>query len=319
MPVKTEFTDPADRVREEARKLEPLFQVVFLRAVRVILDDMTLTEIADLLSAGQIDEALRSVERAAGLIGNVFTEGLLSNAATTVTIITPALIGPPAFDPTALPVVTAMRDARLDIITDFSQRQRDAVLEALRIGALRGDNPITTARRFRESIGLTEEMVKAVENYRDALENGNRYALRLALRDKRSDPRLRRLLGKEVLDPEYIDRLVTRYRENMLRFRAERIARTESLAAANNGVAQAYSQMVDVGAILNDELEKTWNTSRDGRERDSHAALDGDVKRGDEPFQGFASQLRFPHDPQAAASERVNCRCALEYRLRPSP
>lgn len=320
MPVTGEFTDPAERVRKLARDLEAPLQVVFFQALNLIQDQMTLTELADLLSAGRVEEALRSVEAAAGLIANVYTDGMLGAAsATTAWLSNGILVNPATFDPLDLPVVRAMQQSRLEIIQDFTVAQREAVFEALRDGAVRGLNPRDTARAFRSALGLTPKQVQEVNNYRSLLEDLDRDALRRELRDKRSDRTIIRALERgEGIPADRIDQMVDRYRENQLRFRAERIARTESLAAANQGSYEAYDQLLRTGALDGDEIENTWNTSVDGRERPSHLNLNGQTKRHGEVFVGFNGNLRYPHDPQAPASERVHCRCALERRLRPA-
>ena len=319
MPVRQEVVDSDERVRRFAATLEAPLQLVFVQAIRVITNSTTLAELADLLEAGRIDDALRSVEAAAGLIGNTYVEGLVASAlATTGWANTNALINPHTFNQFDNPVVVAARNARLDIIRDFTSRQRDAVLAALVDGAERGLNPRQTARLFRDAIGLTPSQVEAIARYRRSLTTLDREALRRELRDKRADSRIDRAIREgEPLPPEVVDRLVNRYREGQLRFRAERIARSESLAAANAGSFEAYEQMLRDGALDRDEMFRTWTTAIDGRERPSHNRLNGTTIGPGEVFKGDFRTLRIPHAPEAAAEERVNCRCALQVRLRP--
>ncbi len=320
MPVNGDHTDPADRIRNEAEKLEGPMQLVFLQALNVIKDDTTLDELATLLAAGNLEEALRTLEAAGEMIANLFVEGVFSSADATVAWLSSTVLLTPAnFNRLDNVVLQAMQLSRLEIISDFTTTQRETIFAALAEAAERGQNPRQTAQAFRDALGLTPDQHAAVRNYRRMLEEGDREALRRELRDRRSDRLVDRLTGAgEPIPAATVDRLVDHYRQRQLRFRAERIARTESLAAANIGSFEAYEQMLREGHLDGDEIFRTWNTSVDGRERPSHLNLDGQTKGPGEVFQGFNGVLRHPHDPRAPASERVNCRCALETRLRPA-
>ena len=51
---------------------------------------------------------------------------------------------------------------------------------------------------------------------------------------------------------------------------------------------------------------REWLSSRDGRVRESHDALDGEIVRGTETY---SNGLRFPQDPEGSPDETVQCRC----------
>jgi uncharacterized protein with gpF-like domain len=51
-----------------------------------------------------------------------------------------------------------------------------------------------------------------------------------------------------------------------------------------------------------------WLSMRDEKVRDSHRAIDGEVRNLGEQF---SNGLLFPHDPNGPADEVVNCRCDL--------
>ena len=87
-------------------------------------------------------------------------------------------------------------------------------------------------------------------------------------------------------------------------WQAERVARTEVGSAMN----QANDVAIDA---LDIELIKQWSAKLDGRERESHRRANGEVREKNEPFS--TGYLR-PHDPNAPASENVNCRCVLMYQ-----
>jgi hypothetical protein len=89
-------------------------------------------------------------------------------------------------------------------------------------------------------------------------------------------------------------------------WRANRIARTEITSASGFGR--------EIGAKATGlDLDKVWITTFDGRARPTHVAADEQRVPFDKSFQVGSSQLRHPADPQGAAKETVNCRCADAY------
>lgn len=90
---------------------------------------------------------------------------------------------------------------------------------------------------------------------------------------------------------------------------AIRIARTEGHRIQCQAGMDACYKAKDMGA----DVVKQWDSTLDARTRDSHVALDGEIREID---QRFSNRLRFPGDPQGAAAEVVNCRCALLQRAK---
>lgn len=89
--------------------------------------------------------------------------------------------------------------------------------------------------------------------------------------------------------------------------RAMRIARTETVAAQNAGVMQGFEQSEIVDG-------KAWMTLGDGRVRDSHQAIDGQIVGLE---SRFSNGLLFPGDPSRGdAGERVNCRCTIQPAMK---
>lgn len=87
---------------------------------------------------------------------------------------------------------------------------------------------------------------------------------------------------------------------------AIRNARTMVTSAQNKGRMDMLHNAEDKGVIM----KKGWSANIDGRERPSHAALDGDFVGIDEEF---ANGLMYPGDPDGEPEEVYNCRCALVY------
>jgi HK97 family phage portal protein len=94
--------------------------------------------------------------------------------------------------------------------------------------------------------------------------------------------------------------------------RAERIARTETISAANAGGLEAMRQ---TGVQI-----KEWLSSKDDKVRPTHEELDGTkVGIGEAFLSSSGAQLQFPGDPAAPAAEVVQCRCTLIAVAAPAP
>lgn len=64
------------------------------------------------------------------------------------------------------------------------------------------------------------------------------------------------------------------------------------------------------------EVEKTWLGIMDSRIRDSHRHLHLQTIPFNAKFHGKDGDLRFPHDPEAPASETFRCRCKMAIHLK---
>lgn len=90
---------------------------------------------------------------------------------------------------------------------------------------------------------------------------------------------------------------------------AVRIARTEGHRIQVQSGMDACYKAKEKGA----DVVKQWDSTMDGVTRESHVAVDGEIRELDEKF---SNGLRFPGDPHGMAREVVNCRCALLQRAR---
>ena len=90
---------------------------------------------------------------------------------------------------------------------------------------------------------------------------------------------------------------------------AMRIARTEGHRIQVQGAMDACYKAKDMGA----DVVKQWDSTLDDSTRESHIAVDGEIRELDEEF---SNGLMFPGDPDGGAAEVVNCRCALLERAR---
>ena len=89
------------------------------------------------------------------------------------------------------------------------------------------------------------------------------------------------------------------------------IARTESHRIQCKATADAQRKAKEKGA----DVVKQWDASLDGKTRDTHRELDGQIRELDEPFEVQGMTAMQPGDFGDPA-EDCNCRCALLQRAR---
>ena len=319
--AKQEISDTEDRLLRLVANAETRLRIAATNAIIAARDAPgTLAELSALLEQGRIEEAIQAV----GLVGAIriadeFAAVYIAAGQRGTVFLEDALHVVIGFDQVHWRAVNHMQGERLRFIREFTNGQRDATRLAMIDGIERGLNPIAQARNFRSSVGLTAKQQEAVINYRRLLERageGDTEALTRELRDRRFDPTVRRAAAsREPLSQAQIDRMVERYRERYIKYRAEVIGRTEALRAVHAGNDEGYRQAIDVGAINWDEVQRTWVTARDERVRATHRAAGGQVRGINEPFIVGGAQLRYPGDSRAPARETVQCRCSLRTRL----
>jgi hypothetical protein len=322
----------ASRLDEELDRLDALLarqerrvREAFAEFVRSVRSPAVLKEAADLIAAGNVEGALQIVDtyvtRMGAVIPRIFQEAAIAEAAVLAGEL--GRLAPRvaiSFDPTDPAAADLMRRASLEFIREFSDRQREAVRLAITEELLRGGGPASMARAFRDAIGLTAYQEGVVRRYRRLLEEGSREALSRELRDKRFDSTVRRATrakNPEPLGQAQIDRMVERYREKMLRSRAETIAQTEGVRVTAEARDEAFRQAARNSGLDLDLVDEIWNSTRDGRTRETHRAMNRQVRPFGVPFDSpSGAQLRYPGDPAAPASETINCRCHKTRRIR---
>lgn len=94
------------------------------------------------------------------------------------------------------------------------------------------------------------------------------------------------------------------------KYQAERIARTETTAAANYGAIQS-------GAVSGYVMNKRWISALDKRTRTfsdgnyDHAQMNSKIVGEKEPFNVSGEKLMYPGDPNGSAGNVINCRCTV--------
>jgi hypothetical protein len=307
-------------MRELAEQLSARLGPSWARVVGWLRANNSLRNIQRRIEAGDYDNALQGIEDAARRFATDVTSAqqiASQHAATWLDgqVGSSQLI---SYDATNHNAVRAVQRTRTDLIVSVSNEQRETVRQAISFGLEHGNNPKVIAEDIRLSIGLAPSQQEIVYNFRRQLEGGEfRAALRRNLVDGQSARTLRRMQRDGgALSQEQVDRMVNRYTDNWVTYRSETIARTEALRSAHTGHHVMYQQAVEDGAIEAGELVQRWNHKNIGAHaRPEHRVMHGQERPFGEPFvSGSGALLKYPCDPDADASETINCRCVVSTR-----
>jgi SPP1 gp7 family putative phage head morphogenesis protein len=113
--------------------------------------------------------------------------------------------------------------------------------------------------------------------------------------------KLRKTLSDGIANGESIPKLRDRVSTVMTEAktsRATKISRTETHNTVSYGTHETYKAA--------NVQQREWKTTMDGRERDSHGAIDGEIRGIDQPF---SNGLMHPGDASGPPEEIINCRC----------
>lgn len=179
-----------------------------------------------------------------------------------------------AFDRANPEAVRWARERAARLVVDVTEQSRAAVRRIIARAVEGKLTPREAARLIRNVVGLTELQSDAVLNMQV------------------------KLLAQGKLD-EAVRKAGERYAARLLRYRAETIARTETIAAANEGQRQLWKQAQERG-FLKATQRRRWITTPDERLCPVCKALNGKTATLGEPFPG--GYMNPPAHP--------NCRCA---------
>lgn len=204
-------------------------------------------------------------------------------------------------------------------IREIDQTTRDTIRQVLQRGLTAGDDPFAIARQIRSSIGLTRRQEAAVSNYERMLRALDPEALDRKLRDRRSDGTVERAIRNDkTLTEAQIRSLVDRYRDRYVKYRANVIARTESIRAVQGAQWELFQDMINKGQIDARQVRRTWIHTGDAHVRNAHLQIPSMNERGVGQNETFASPLGpilYPGDPSALAANTIQCRCAVFARI----
>lgn len=191
------------------------------------------------------------------------------------------------------------------LITRVTDSTIAAVRSIITKALKEGIPPRAAARIIRAHIGLNGPQSIAVQNLYNELRMARpgdiitRFPARPGLRNK---PGFQVRVPSGGATPDWVASQLERYSEMHLNLRSRTIARRETLRAANEGQRQLWLQAQDRGELPQNQKRK-WIVTRDLRLRDAHAAMAGQIRGLNEPFDT-------PDGRKIEPGEDINCRCS---------
>lgn len=184
-----------------------------------------------------------------GLLFDVFgTAGVATSAELSTTF--GAAVGWDITYPNSLDWIKKFSAARVKYV---SSNSREAIRGLILDSYENQVTPQQTAKLIRNHIGLDPRRSQALINYRQGLADGGIYS------------------------PQQIDKMVGQYAKRLLKDRAETIARTETISAANAGFYHDTLQAADRGIIDREKYELAWLASVEKRTCDRCLAINGET------------------------------------------
>lgn len=319
--------------RELAAKFGVEIAEAFMAAIRDLTRGVEFHRLEQAIRRGDLEDAIAALHINRGAFQPVeaklveaFTAGGQGAVATMPAAVSIGF----RFDPGNQRAAAIIRETAATLITRLTQGEIDQARAFLADGMARGTGPRSvaldlvgrisraTGQRTGGLIGLSGPYRDYFATARAELGSTDPALLRNYLtrnqRDRRYDRAVVRAIetGKPV-PPETASRAVTRYSTRLVRLRGEVIARTEGLPAIRAAKHEAFQQLVDDGRVDVMDIVRGWSTTEDGRQRDTHDAMNGQEVRGlDMPFTSpSGAQMMFPGDTSrgASAAETVACRC----------
>jgi hypothetical protein len=330
----------ANRFDQLIDRFEPVLRKAFLDAVTSMRGRVDIGRLTAMLERRDVEGALKAVGLdpvSFRVFDRAFTEAYETGGVVTAKSV-PVTRGADGFrtvfqfnirNPQA---EDFLRRHSSTLIRDVMDDQRQMIRSYLRNGLEQGANPRTTAldlagrinkatgRREGGVIGLTSSQEEWLRNYEAKLKSDSpSSALELKLRDKRFDGAVKRAAAEgKPIEPGLRDKMVTAYRNRALRYRAETIARSETMTALHEAQEQSMGQGILSGAVQADVVEGIWRVAkpRGKNARESHTPMDGQVaKFGHDFTTGNGVKMRYPGDPRAPVSETASCRCWREIKI----
>ena len=319
--------------RELAARYGQEVALAFMAAVRDITRQVEVQKLILALDRRDLDAAMQAlhIDRAAFQpLEAKLVEAFIAGGQGAVASMPAAVSIGFRFDPGNQRAAAIIREMAGTLITRLTQGEIDQARAFLADGMARGAGPRSvaldlvgrisraTGQRTGGLIGLSGPYRDYVATARAELVSTDPALLRNYLtrnqRDRRYDRAVARAIetGKPV-PPETARTAVNRYSARLVRLRGEVIARTEGLPAIRAAKHEAYQQLADDGRIDAMDIVRGWSTNEDGRQRDTHDAMNGQEVRGlDMPFASpSGAHFKYPGDASLGAplKELAACRC----------
>lgn len=336
-----------DYIQKLAReKYDDRMYEAFMKSLNNISESINLDDLTAGVRSGNIDNVTRVINMQSSQFDPlriVTSDGVNDGGAKTMTGFPAVFSGGRrikiTFEKGSRRAVSVVDNLHTNLIREITQETKVAIENHLRYGLEQGKNPKTIAQGIRGTydynlreyrggvIGLTEHQENWVLNSERELRSGNPREMRKYLRKKLRDSRYDRNILKAINENKPLSEKTIRdatdaYRRKVVKYRAETIARDQSLEALSMGQDVATDQFLESGHLQEQDILQLWINSGDSRVRDTHIAVPrmnkGGVRRGN-MFETPLGPLLRPRDrnsPGSVPENVIQCRCSLSIRVR---
>ncbi len=207
-------------------------------------------------------------------------------------------------------VVLYAQTKAAELVTSITPEIQETIRLITAYGASGRATVTEQARMIREVVGLPRNWVMAPIRFGDELRAAARtgdigtLSRRLSAVDM---TRVRSAIENGTADQAFINEMEGIYAERLINLRATTIARTESLAAANRGAQESWTQAISAGDLPGD-VKQFWIVTPDDRLCPICSQIPGMNPDG----VGIGELFDTPEGPvDAPPAPHPNCRCAL--------
>lgn len=291
-----------------ANTLERPLRISYLEAIFRLRDRLPITMLQKLLEQGRFDELVGFVIQDEGPFTGVMVSvrDAIVQAAGKEVKRGAVELSARTFDSYNPFAVERLQQSGLGLVRQMRAQVKEQVRGVIDDGLRAGVNPRRMAQEIKSTIGLTNTQRRAVQNYRRMLETGDGDALRRELRDKRFDGSVRQVVsGERKFTKPEIEERVSAYERKYLRYRAETIARTESLEALAEGRQLVWLQAKRDGTI--DGATRYFVVAPDERTCD----ICKPIPRMNPDGVGLETPFQTPDGPVMNPPLHPQCRCTV--------
>lgn len=308
MAPKTKADEPWRAVHRAADNNAARFADPFIASVNNLRRRVTLAQLEESVRAGtptrELVEAIDRVrvakiaadpaDLATKVYAETIVESVIGQAAYVESVFGTrgaAIVG--RFNIVSPFVLRAAEELGANLIREVGDETKSAVRRIIFNATRDGVPPREAAKQIKDIIGLTTRQALAVNR----LEQG--------LLEQGASPAFARARGR-------------RYSEQLLRDRAENIARTETMRAANRGQQLLWSEMADAG-VIGQDFGQRWLVTPDDRLCPRCAPMNGKVVQLGYLFReterGVLPSKRQPVAGASVESPPLHprCRCTLVF------
>lgn len=319
---------------------DPVIREAFLTLIQDLKNDVILRDLINAIENAEFERAFQmlgldaaAMRPVTAAINSAYEAGGMAVAASFPARLRAVTGARFRFDVRSVRAESWLREESSRLVVEITDEARQIVRQHLETGMANGQNPKQVAldligRMDRQSgqrvggvIGLTGQQTRWVQNTRAMLENLDANYFKRKLRPEQFDNIvIDAIAKKKPLDYATIDRLVTAYEANALRYRGQVIGRTEAIRALNMAQHESLKQAVENGAFPASAVERIWDATGDARTRPSHMIMEGQRVGLDEPFTFpglLPTYAMFPADDSlgAPAEEITQCRCRVRIDI----